>query len=500
MLKSKTSSLPFRLRSRAALIAATLSLQAVVIGLGGYLTLRAARVGLSDKIGEHAALDHARACEDFVRLLTAETTEPLVHNSPAWERVQKLVEDFSVPVGAQLVLLDGHGRVLCHPHLASSPSLRTLDISAQVVRLDGTDEVIALSSLAPTEVRTGQSESLAGQAAIAVASVPALGVKVLVYRPQAALSAAASRIGEGVIVWCAASGLVLLGVSLVGSSVLVRRYDSVVMRVNAQLEHEVERRTRRGLTIRNALVFGLAKLADYRDTDTGAHLDRICRYSVVLAEELRATFPEIDHAWVERLRIAASMHDIGKVGVPDAILLKPGAFTPAERCVMETHAVIGADTLLAVRRRVGDDDLLNMGVQVSLSHHEKWDGTGYPFGLAGESIPLSARIVALADVYDALTSVRVYKDAMTHDQATQAILAGRGTHFDPRIADAFEKAHARFDTVRASCLTDLPARSRMESVVERARLVQEQSAAMQAAADTPDSIPFPARPIRRNAA
>ncbi len=463
------------------------------------MTLQAARANLADKVGESAAKDNARACEDFVKVLGTEVHEPFEYASPEWERVQNHVKTFSLPEGAQLVVLDDHGRVLCHPRLENSPALRTLDIAAQVVRLDGSEEPVELSRINPAEVKTGTSESISGRASVAVAYVPSLGVKVLVYRPQAVLSAAAARMGEKVIVWVTVSGLVLLGVSLVGSSILVRKYDSMVMRVNEQLEHEVERRTRRGLTIRNAVVFGLAKLADYRDTDTGAHLERICRYSVVLAQELCEQFPEVDHAWIERLRVAASMHDIGKVGIPDSILLKPGRLTDEERRIMETHPVIGADTLLAVRRRVGDDDLLTMGIQVALSHHERWDGTGYPFRLKGEQIPLAGRIVAVADVYDALTSKRVYKGAMGHEQAVAIIREGSGSHFDARVVEAFLRVSEQFNQVRASAVSDVPERPRLESVVERARLIQEQSVAMHRGAEESDVLPF-VRPERRTRA
>jgi HD-GYP domain-containing protein (c-di-GMP phosphodiesterase class II) len=193
---------------------------------------------------------------------------------------------------------------------------------------------------------------------------------------------------------------------------------------------------------------GLAKLADHRDNDTGRHLERISRYCETLARELQGTNGEITDSWIQRLSIASTMHDIGKVGVPDAILLKPGALTIHERRIMERHPLIGADTLVEVRRHVGEDDLVDMATQVTLYHHEKWDGSGYPFGLSAHEIPLSARIVALADVYDALTSWRVYKKAMPHDEAMRIILGNRGTHFDPAVADAFERTHGQFDKIR----------------------------------------------------
>jgi len=243
--------------------------------------------------------------------------------------------------------------------------------------------------------------------------------------------------------------VLVLGITILGSAVLVRKYDTIVFRFNRQLGEEVERRTRRGLAIRNGMLFGLAKLADYRDTDTGKHLERICKYSELLATQLLGAFPEVDRSWIDLLKLASSMHDIGKVGIPDLILLKPGRLTPEERSQMESHAAIGADTLLAIRSRVGDDDLLNMSIQVALCHHEKVDGTGYPNHLFGDQIPLCARIVALADMYDALTSKRVYKNAMTHEAARNTIMQVRGTHFDIRIADAFDSIQNQFDTVRA---------------------------------------------------
>jgi HD-GYP domain-containing protein (c-di-GMP phosphodiesterase class II) len=142
------------------------------------------------------------------------------------------------------------------------------------------------------------------------------------------------------------------------------------------------------------------------------------------------------------------MHDIGKVGIPDSILLKPGGLSDQERRQMQTHTLIGSDTLIAIRRRVGDDDLINMGVQVALEHHERWDGTGYPYGLKAEEIALSARIVALADMYDALTSQRVYKAAMSHEEACRIIRDARGSHFDPRIVDAFDRVADTFSRAR----------------------------------------------------
>lgn len=195
---------------------------------------------------------------------------------------------------------------------------------------------------------------------------------------------------------------------------------------------------------RNTLIFALAKLAESRDTDTGEHLDRIAAYCRVLAEELRATFSELNDETIHDLQVASSLHDIGKVGVPDNVLLKPGTLTPEERRTMQRHTTIGADALDAILARSRDDRLLRMARNIAACHHERWDGGGYPAGLTGDQIPIEARIVSVADVYDALTSRRVYKPPLAHDDALKILVSGRGTQFDPRIIDALVRCEVVF--------------------------------------------------------
>jgi len=244
------------------------------------------------------------------------------------------------------------------------------------------------------------------------------------------------------------TALLVLLVTALCSGRLVKAHDRRLERANADLEDRVRDRVTKATSTRDALITGLARLADYRDSDTGAHLDRIAEYSAILAERLGATHPEINPDWIARLRVASSLHDIGKVGVPDAILLKPGPLDPAERREIQRHAVIGANTLMAVRETMGHDELVEMAMRVTLFHHERWDGGGYPTGLAGSDIPLEARIVAVADVYDALTSVRVYKPAMSHDEAVAVIHSAAGSHMDPEVVEAFRGVRHQFDDAR----------------------------------------------------
>jgi len=212
--------------------------------------------------------------------------------------------------------------------------------------------------------------------------------------------------------------------------------------------HEQTQRRRVEVVARNTLIFGLAKLAEYRDSDTGAHLDRISTYCQLLCVPLRESHPEIDGAWVDRLTLASSMHDIGKVGIPDAVLLKPGRLDDSERKVIEQHPDLGYRALDAILRHGGRDKLLEMSADIAACHHERWDGKGYPNQLEGARIPLAARIVSVADVYDALTSERVYKPAMPHEKAAELIRSGSGTQFDPEVVAAFDRLEDAFRSVR----------------------------------------------------
>ncbi|HCU68271.1 MAG TPA: two-component system response regulator [Desulfomicrobium sp.] len=211
-------------------------------------------------------------------------------------------------------------------------------------------------------------------------------------------------------------------------------------RQNERLEEMVRERTREVIQTQQATIESMAALAEYRDPETGQHIHRVKGYVAILAEELR-THPRFSRTltrdYIELLGLTCPLHDIGKVGVPDHILLKPGALTAEEFAEMRRHTEYGRDAIISVQRKLGAMPFLRMAEDIVFTHHEKWDGSGYPQGLAGEGIPLCGRIMALADVYDALISRRVYKPPFTHTKAEEIILQGAGTHFDPDIVDAF---------------------------------------------------------------
>ena len=201
------------------------------------------------------------------------------------------------------------------------------------------------------------------------------------------------------------------------------------------------------LETRDLTIFALAKLAESRDPDTGRHLERVRNYSRLLAAQL-ATYPEfsatINGSFIALIYQTSPLHDIGKIAIPDSVLLKAGSLNDAEYAIMKTHATHGAETLGAALRQYPEAIFLQMARDIAATHHERWDGSGYPAGLRGNAIPLCGRIVALADVYDALTSKRVYKSAMNHATARSIILEGSGKHFDPAIVQAFLAREADF--------------------------------------------------------
>lgn len=191
---------------------------------------------------------------------------------------------------------------------------------------------------------------------------------------------------------------------------------------------------------KDMMINALAKLAEARDQDTGFHLKRVQEYSKVICEALLNKphlYPEINRHFIETVYSTSPLHDIGKVGIPDRILLKPGKLSPEEFDIMQNHTLIGFDAINNAYEKNPHASYLRISAEIARSHHERWDGTGYPDGLSGKNIPLSARIVAVADVFDALTSKRVYKEAFRHEISKQIMIEGRGTQFDPNIIDAF---------------------------------------------------------------
>lgn len=232
----------------------------------------------------------------------------------------------------------------------------------------------------------------------------------------------------------------------------IKRVQDFLRDQNEFLDAEVQKRTAEVMALQDVVVHAMASLAETRDNETGNHIRRTQHYVKLLANKLRLHprfeyFLDSDHI-IELLFKSAPLHDIGKVGIPDRILLKPGKLEPEEFEIMKTHTTLGRDAIMNAEHQLGIEmPFLKYAKEIAYSHQEKWDGSGYPEGLSRNDIPISARLMAVADVYDALISRRVYKSGMSHEKAVEIMIEGRGTHFDPDVLDAFLELQDEFQKV-----------------------------------------------------
>lgn len=229
------------------------------------------------------------------------------------------------------------------------------------------------------------------------------------------------------------------------------KYRQQIEDYNLNLEKRVLEQVQEITSAQLGMIFSMAKLAESRDPETGEHLLRMAEYCKILCNKLRL-LPKysslIDSNLIHNIYGASPLHDIGKVGIPDRILQKPGKLTKDEFGIMKTHTTIGAETLREVSEKHPGNSFLRIGIEIAESHHEKWDGTGYPHGLSGEKIPIAGRILALGDVFDALTSRRCYKEPFSHDKSRDIVIAGSGKHFDPDVVNAFLSTEDQFTAIR----------------------------------------------------
>jgi len=277
-----------------------------------------------------------------------------------------------------------------------------------------------------------------------------------------------SPAGDEPLLHAAANRLLSMGVIWAAAFVCVLRQKKVTAEARAKLDHEraleeneelrraktaLEEKTSELTETRDLAIYTLAKVAESRDVETGQHIERVRAYSQILAHELRkdpAYARVIDREFLDNIYRASALHDIGKVGIRDDVLLKPGRFTPEEFDAMKRHTLIGTDILEDAITHHGGGAFMEMAALVARCHHERFDGTGYPVGLSGTAIPLAARIVAVADVFDALTTERPYKEAYSPQAARQIIEEQSGRQFDPVIVDAFRKRFEDFVKVQLS--------------------------------------------------
>ena len=281
---------------------------------------------------------------------------------------------------------------------------------------------------------------------VATATLPVIFLTGAPHEEQRALQdGAADVLGKPL-----AAGTVLARVS---TQLELKAARAMLRERKAHFANLLDERTREAMQLQDATVIAMASLAESRDEDTGSHIRRTQHYVATLARELRfhdRHARELTNEHIALLFKAAPLHDIGKVGVADAILQKPGKLTEAEFEQMKRHTLYGRDAITGVEKTLGGTNrFLRYASEMAYSHHEHWDGSGYPQGLAGEAIPLSARLMAVADVYDALISARAYRPAFTHETGVELIRQGRGEHFDPDVVDAMLAVQERFKLIAA---------------------------------------------------
>lgn len=443
------------IKSRFFLVALLVSSQAACLGFGvmwatGWLWTAFEVVVHEHVTAKGQAIAHELALKTAA--LRLDTVEP---GTSDWQRLQKLVEDAEIPhEGFVVIMRPDSGAMVCHPNLEQDPGLLRLHPGRCLLMTEEDaapiTSLLAKATQTDSRVVTGKVELDGELHAFTGFRLPAINAVLAVYQSDDAIDQfIASTIRPVMQVGYALTAFII-GATGILTVFLINRYEAGLIEANQRLEKKVEERTRSLVRTRNAVIFGLAKLAESRDSDTGQHLERIRSYVTILASELAKTHPEIDHQYVADLAVASSLHDIGKVGIPDAVLLKPGTLTDTERQAMELHTVLGSECLAAIQQQLEEDDFLELAQQIAASHHEQWDGSGYPHGIRGKEIPLAARIVALADVYDALTTSRPYKDPKSHAETREWIASRYDTHFDPAVVEAFVAREQDFVRVNKS--------------------------------------------------
>ncbi len=419
--------------------------------------------------------------------------EDFAADAPERTRTQALLDSASGADQSRLLLTDASGKILCRSGAeASAPWQVGNQIAWHCQR----------EARTPGEPRYGRLETPDGEFSAIVHPPVNGGVQVVAYAAvpidsaaKTALLAALPQASGIAFVWT-------LGLCAGATYLLTARFNFQETHRREQRDHAALQSAQDLLRTRDAVIFGLAKLAESRDPETGDHLERISLYTNSLATAMRS-YPKFQRIvtpnFIRLLGISSVLHDIGKVGLEDTVLLKPGRLTEAERKVMQQHTLVAGDCLKEIEQRLGASNFLQTAREIALHHHERWDGTGYPTGLAGEAIPLAARIVSICDVYDALRSKRVYKAAFPHEDCVRAIRDGAGTQFDPDLVEVFLEIESEFAAIAIRFANDASAKAeRLDSQGTSGenrpdRMSAEQEATLREVIGGPQPLPESAR-------
>lgn len=430
-----------QIKNRWVLILLVAAGQFVILLAGSIWLIGWLEATVSDAVRDRVLLNAAAEVDRLADTIGTLNLDDVAPDSFDGQRLHEFILRYEPPRGGKIYVIDAETGDPIGPAV-----WRHQLSSAQLITDAGTTDLLAAGRQPDTA--TGIVRGLNHDWYLALRSLHPLPATLLaVHRSTDVQAEVAPVISTIRMVTLLISSIIVLS-SVLLTIAIVRRYENRLAHANDNLHKLVDMRSRALLKSRSAVIEGLAKLAESRDDETGQHLERIKRYVRILGNELVNTHEELTPELVDTIEETSALHDIGKVGIPDSVLLSHDLLSDEQRTIIEKHPLIGGDTLLAVRRQWGDDAFLVTACEIIFAHHERWDGAGYPFGLAGDMIPIAARIVALADVYDALTSRRTYKDALTHDEARDIIMQGAGTHFDPEVVRAFAVREDDFRTVR----------------------------------------------------
>ncbi len=423
------------------------------VGVGLWMQHRFVACSVARAFQRDAWSDMETGAEEFVAGLLEQGVVPSSVREGRSDQVGKFL-DLNHPPHGDVVIVDSEWRVAYEWGHADPPTAGFFSPGQPVVWIEDLEDGETLpeqsgAEESPAPLR-GLLEGPEGLHMAVAYPLPNLRGYILIHGPLKATEATTSEILKSLpaiagltLVWTC----VLTGVAVY--MILARFHDHADLeRVRAAAD--TLKRKQNLIRTRDAVIFGLAKLADSRDPETGQHLERISIYATKLASKLRQHpkfSGEVTPGFVRLIGISAALHDIGKVGVEDAILLKPGKLTREERSRMQLHTIIGGRCLQEIEQRLGSSNFLQMAREIAFAHHERWDGTGYPYGLAGSEIPLPARIVAIVDVYDALSSKRVYKEALAHEECVEIIRKEAGKQFDPDLLDVWLTLEAKLSVI-----------------------------------------------------
>ncbi len=370
--------------------------------------------------------------------------------SQDWYKLQEIVENTHLPNDGYISVIDDQtGQVLCHPLWNRQPYVQGLKLGQLMLHNTAGSRKIISSVVSGDYVSLGWARVNGEEHLLAVRKVPSLGILVLAHQKEAPLVVAVSQIATSVKAIGLAVAVALMAISLILLAGIIERYDSRMSHVQGHIDELVDEKSDSLLSSRHAVIFELAKMVESRDNLVSEHLDRVRAYTEILGKQLASHDPSLSDETVGLIGLASCLHDIGNVDVPESIFLNPDALSVKERAIMQKHVHAGSDLLLGIRQTYGRDRFIDFACEIALAHHERWDGEGYPYGLTKENIPLTARIVALADVYDALTSERVYNKPANHAEARNVIIVGKGRQFDPAIVDAFLATEEQFKSISA---------------------------------------------------